>query len=202
MLGQRLVFTRLSTLVKNLKLLYNNDDFCFSKSNFAPFKGGVVMKTIASFQIDHEKLEPGIYISRVNSYESKYGDIEVKTFDLRFTRPNREEPIDQAALHTIEHLGATFLRSDPTWGKAIVYFGPMGCRTGFYLIMQTIFCPCVIRDLIINMCKFIVDYNGPIPGATAKECGNYLEHDIVKAKYYAKKYMEELTDNFHDEYPK
>lgn len=160
------------------------------------------MKTIASFQIDHERLEPGIYVSRVDTYEGgRYGDIDIRTFDLRFVRPNREPSIGQAAMHTIEHLGATFLRNDPKWGKAIIYFGPMGCGTGFYLIMKTVFCPRVIRDLVVDMCRFIINYNGPIPGATAKECGNYLEHNLNTAKYYVERYLNELTDNFRDEYP-
>jgi S-ribosylhomocysteine lyase len=150
---------------------------------------------IASFRVDHTKLEPGIYVSRRDIAKTPV----ITTFDIRLTRPNVEPPIDQAALHTIEHLGATFLRNSNV-KDYIVYFGPMGCRTGLYLV----FCDCTsvteIRKLITEMFQFICDFEGEIPGAKAEECGNYLEHNLELAKFYAERYLGDLASDFKSEY--
>ncbi len=145
------------------------------------------MERIESFCIDHERLEPGLYVSRTD----RAGESFVTTFDLRFTRPNREPVLDMPALHTVEHLGATFLRNSERKGE-ILYFGPMGCRTGFYLLMSGKRTSEDVYPLIEEMCKFILSFEGPIPGATPKECGNYREQNLPIAKYYVSRYLEEL----------
>lgn len=147
------------------------------------------MDKIESFKINHLTLESGLYVSRI---DCKNG-VDVTTFDMRFTKPNREPPMDVPAMHTIEHLGATYLRSSECKND-IVYFGPMGCRTGFYLLMFGKRTPEEIFPLIENLCNFIIDFVGDIPGATPKECGNYSEQNIVNAKYYIKKYKNELQN--------
>ncbi len=158
------------------------------------------MKKIASFRINHELLLPGLYVSRKDSFK----DLIVTTFDLRFTRPNYEPVIDTAALHAIEHLGATFLRNNPEIKDDIVYFGPMGCRTGFYLIVAQDTTPQIIYPVILEMINYIINYEGIIPGASSIECGNYLDLNLPMAKFYAKKYLEEVLDHFSSsryEYP-
>lgn len=145
------------------------------------------MEKIASFTIDHLTLKPGLYVSRKDVKDS----VVVTTFDLRITSPNVEPVIDNGSLHTIEHLGATFLRNSERKDD-VVYFGPMGCRTGFYLVMFDDLDSEDIYSLIIDMCNFIIEYEGQIPGASAKECGNYLEQDLPMAKYYLQKYKKEL----------
>ncbi len=147
------------------------------------------MNKIASFQIDHTRLLPGLYVSR---YDRKLLTV-VTTFDLRMTAPNREPPMDMAAVHTIEHLGATFLRNSRKKSD-VIYFGPMGCRTGFYLVMFGQLTPSELCGLVSEMCDFILDYEGEIPGATAEECGNYLDQNLPLAKYYIGKYLTELTE--------
>ncbi len=145
------------------------------------------MEKIASFTIDHLTLKPGLYVSRKDVKD----DVVVTTFDLRITSPNVEPVIDNGSLHTIEHLGATFLRNSERKDD-IVYFGPMGCRTGCYLVMFGDLDSEDIYSLIIDMCEFVLEYEGQVPGASAKECGNYLEQDLPMAKYYLQKYKKEL----------
>ncbi len=145
------------------------------------------MEKIESFRIDHERLEPGLYVSRTDAA----GETFVTTFDLRFTRPNREPVLDMPALHTVEHLGATFLRNSERKGE-ILYFGPMGCRTGFYLLMSGKLTSEEVFPLIEKMCEYILSFKGPIPGATPKECGNFMEQNLPMAKYYVSRYLEEL----------
>ena len=154
------------------------------------------MEKIASFSIDHTRLMPGVYVSRRDGQ----GENQVTTFDLRVTAPNREPVMDMPAIHTIEHLGATFLRSGEYKDK-IVYFGPMGCRTGFYLILFGAVEVADALPMVADMCRFIVDYEGEIPGAKPAECGNYLEQNLAIAKFYAARYLKELTENQRTEYP-
>ncbi len=153
------------------------------------------MKRIESFSVDHLKLLAGLYVSR----KDKKGECVVTSFDLRITAPNREPVIDMPALHTIEHLGATFLRNSGYSGD-IVYFGPMGCRTGFYLVMFGDLRAEDIYSLILEMCDFIISYKGEIFGATPRECGNYSEQNLEMAKYYIAKYKKELVENRRLEY--
>jgi len=142
------------------------------------------MEKIASFQVDHIRLKPGVYVSR----KDKYGDTIITTFDLRFKEPNKEPVMDQPAIHTIEHLGATFLRSHNKWAEKIVYFGPMGCRTGFYLIMEGEYNSRDILPLLLEMFEWVDQFTGQIPGATAEECGNWREQNIDMAKWECAKY--------------
>lgn len=145
------------------------------------------MKTIESFLVDHLNLESGIYVSRVD----RSNGTAVTTFDLRITAPNREPVMDMPAIHTIEHLGATYLRNS-SFKDNIIYFGPMGCRTGFYLLVFGEMSSPKIKPLILEMCDFILNFEGEIPGATPKECGNYSEQNLNMAKYYISKYKEEI----------
>lgn len=145
------------------------------------------MKKIESFKINHLILERGLYVSRRDSR----GGADTTTFDLRLTLPNREPPADMPALHTIEHLGATFLRSHAR-ANEVIYFGPMGCRTGFYLVMFGALESKDVYPLVVEMCDFILGFDGDIPGATPIECGNYLEQNLSSAKYYVKKYKADL----------
>ena len=147
------------------------------------------LKKIESFTVDHLNLYPGIYVSR----KDKNIDT-ITTFDLRMTAPNREPVMDVPAIHTIEHLGATFLRNSNQKEK-IIYFGPMGCRTGFYLLMFGNLESKDVYDLIISMCDFVLAFEGEIPGAKPEECGNYSEQNLNMAKFYIKKYKEELVNN-------
>lgn len=149
------------------------------------------MKTIASFTIDHERLLPGLYVSR----KDKIGSETVTTFDIRMTRPNREPVMNTAEMHTIEHLGATYLRNHPEYGSQIVYFGPMGCRTGFYLLIGADVCSEDIWDLVKGMFVFISAYEGEIPGARPEQCGNYLDQNLPMAKYLADRYLKEMGEN-------
>lgn len=153
------------------------------------------MKTIESFLVDHLKLEPGIYVSRVD----RSNGTAVTTFDLRVTAPNKEPVMDVPAIHTIEHLGATFLRNS-AFKDNVVYFGPMGCRTGFYLLVFGEMVSSEIEPLILEMCDFILNFQGEIPGATPKECGNYSEQNLSMAKYYIRKYKEDIIKNQNFEY--
>lgn len=146
------------------------------------------MEKIASFTIDHTRLLPGIYVSR----KDYVGSEVLTTFDLRITRPNFEPVMNTAEVHTIEHLGATFLRNHPQYGGKIVYFGPMGCRTGFYLILAGDYTSSDIVPLITETFEFIRDYQGAVPGACAKDCGNYLDMNLPMANYLGKKYLEIL----------
>ena len=144
------------------------------------------MEKIASFTIDHIKLQPGVYVSRKDSV----GDSVVTTFDLRMTSPNDEPVLNTAEVHAIEHLGATFLRNHPVYASKVVYFGPMGCRTGFYLLLAGDYESTDIVNLMIEMYEFIRDFEGEIPGASAKDCGNYLDQNLGMAKWQAKKYLD------------
>lgn len=148
------------------------------------------MNKIESFKINHLVLEPGLYVSR----RDKKGDCALTTFDMRITAPNREPVIDMPALHTIEHLCATFLRNSAQ-KENIVYFGPMGCRTGCYIVMFGELKSEDIYDLVIEMCDFVLNFEGDIPGATSKECGNYSEQNLTMAKYYIGKYKTALQKN-------
>lgn len=146
------------------------------------------LKKIPSFTIDHIKLEPGIYVSRIDEVGGDY----VTTFDIRLKKPNAEPVINIAELHTIEHLGATFLRNDEEWKDSVVYFGPMGCRTGCYLLLKGRLESGDILDLVKRMWQFVSEFDGDIPGATAKDCGNYLDQNLPMAKYEAEKYLERM----------
>lgn len=159
------------------------------------------MEKIASFTIDHLKLLPGIYVSRKDTV----GEQVITTFDLRMTRPNYEPVMNTAEVHTIEHLGATFLRNHPVFKDKTIYFGPMGCRTGFYLLLAGDYTSEDIKDLVLEMFEFIRDFEGDVPGACAKDCGNYLDMNLNMAKYVAKKYVDEVLSNISEErlvYPK
>ncbi len=153
------------------------------------------MEKITSFTIDHLKLLPGVYVSR----KDNFGGNTITTFDLRMTRPNFEPVMNTADIHAIEHLGATFLRNHKEYGDKIVYFGPMGCRTGFYLLLGDDYSSKDIVPLMIEMYEFIRDYEGDVPGACAKDCGNYLDISLPMAKYLAKKYLDEVLYNITDE---
>ena len=146
------------------------------------------MKTIPSFTIDHIRLLRGIYVSR----KDEVGGETVTTFDIRMKEPNREPALGQGALHTIEHLAATYLRNHPIWSDKIVYWGPMGCRTGNYLLLNGDYESKDIVPLMIETFEFIRDFEGEVPGASAKDCGNYLDMNLGMAKYLAKKFLNEV----------
>ena len=146
------------------------------------------MDKIASFTIDHIKLQPGIYVSR----RDHIGDETITTFDLRMTSPNEEPVMNTAEVHTIEHLAATYLRNDPEYSDRVVYFGPMGCRTGFYLILAGDLDSRDIVPLITRTYEFIRDFEGEVPGASHRDCGNYLDMNLGMAHYLANKYLEEV----------
>ncbi len=149
------------------------------------------MEKIASFTINHIKLLRGIYVSRKDRLPN--GDV-VTTFDIRMKEPNREPAVGQAALHTIEHLAATFLRNHPVWGKRIIYWGPMGCCTGNYLLVQGDLESTDIVELVKETFQFIANYEGDIPGANAHDCGNYMLNNLVMAKWEARKFLIEVLD--------
>jgi len=148
------------------------------------------VEKIASFTVDHLRLLPGIYVSRKDTLAS---DV-VTTFDLRMTRPNFEPVMNTAEIHAIEHLGATYLRNHKEFGQKTIYFGPMGCRTGFYLLLKGDYESKDIVELMIELYKFIKDYEGEIPGQSPKDCGNYLDMNLGMAKYLADKYLEVLLN--------
>ena len=154
------------------------------------------MKKIASFTINHLKLLPGLYVSR----KDVKNDVVVTTFDMRICAPNIEPVIDVPALHTLEHLAATYLRNS-NQKDDIVYFGPMGCRTGCYLVMFGDKSSIDVFDLVIELCDFIINFDGPIPGASPIECGNYSEQNLSMAKYYIKKYKNDLLTYKRTKYP-
>lgn len=148
------------------------------------------METIASFTVDHMKLLPGVYVSRKDST----GNDIVTTFDLRMTRPNFEPVMNTAEVHTIEHLGATFLRNHKDWGEKTIYFGPMGCRTGFYLILAGDYESDQVVPLLRELYEFIRNYEGKVPGADPKECGNYLDLNLPMAKVLAGRYLVDVLN--------
>ena len=153
------------------------------------------MEKIASFTIDHDNLLRGIYVS----IKDRIGDDTVTTFDIRMKEPNREPALHQGAIHTIEHLAATYLRNDPEWKDRIVYWGPMGCLTGNYLLMRGDLESRDIVDLMRRTFRFVADFDGDIPGAAPNDCGNYLLHDLPMAKWESKKYLEEVLECIKDE---
>lgn len=152
------------------------------------------MKKIASFTIDHERLEPGIYVSRRDTTPA--GDV-ITTFDIRMTRPNREPALTPKSLHAMEHLAATFLRNHPEWQNRIVYWGPMGCCTGNYLLVQGEYASRDILPLIRETMRFMAGFEGEVPGATPRDCGNYSFMDLNQARKDARRYLEVL-DNAAD----
>ena len=159
------------------------------------------MKKIESFTVNHLDLLRGIYVSRKDNVNENI----ITTFDIRMKRPNLEPVMNNAEMHTIEHLAATFLRNNEEWKSKVIYFGPMGCRTGFYLILKGKLESRDIVDIIKETYKFMSEFEGDIPGATAIECGNYLDQNLPMAKYEAKKYLEETLNNLEKEnlnYPK
>ncbi len=152
------------------------------------------MEKITSFTIDHIKLQPGVYVSR----KDKAGDSVITTFDLRMTSPNEEPVMNTAEVHTIEHLGATFLRNHPVYKEKVLYFGPMGCRTGFYLLLTGDYESKNIIPLMIEMYEFIRDYKDEVPGASPKDCGNYLDMNLSMANYLAAKYLDNVLYQIDD----
>lgn len=146
------------------------------------------MEKIASFTIDHIKLQPGVYVSR----KDNVGAEVITTFDLRMTSPNEEPVMNTAEMHTIEHLAATFLRNHPVYGDKTIYFGPMGCRTGFYLLLAGDYSSADIVPLMVDMYEFIRDFEGEVPGASPVDCGNYLDMNLNMAKYLAKRYLDQV----------
>ncbi len=153
------------------------------------------MEKIPSFVINHDKLLRGIYVSR----KDIVGGETVTTFDIRMKEPNREPVVHPGALHTIEHLAATYLRNDKEWQDKVIYWGPMGCLTGNYLLLKGNLEPKDIKDLMIRTFRFIADYVGIVPGAAPKDCGNYLLHDLPMARWEARKYLEEVLEVIKDE---
>lgn len=162
------------------------------------------MEKIESFKVNHELLKRGVYVSR-KDYDNVSHKVIATTFDIRLKEPNREPVINIAELHTLEHLGATFLRNHNKYKNETIYFGPMGCRTGFYVIFKGDLSSLDVIDIIKEMFKFIANYEGEIPGADSKSCGNYLEQNLSMAKYEANKFYKEILEHIKEEnllYPK
>ncbi|MCR5320766.1 MAG: S-ribosylhomocysteine lyase [Lachnospiraceae bacterium] len=158
------------------------------------------MEKIASFTVNHLDLEPGIYVSR----KDHIGSEVLTTFDLRMTAPNKEPVMNTADIHTIEHLGATFLRNDPEWKDKTIYFGPMGCRTGFYVIFAGDLDSKDVVPIITKLFEFVRDFEGDVPGASPRDCGNYLDINLPMAKYLGKRYLDNTLyhiDEKHLVYP-
>lgn len=153
------------------------------------------MDKIPSFTINHEKLLPGIYVSR----KDNLGNEVITTFDIRMKAPNREPTLHPGALHTIEHLAATYLRNDPEWKDKIVYWGPMGCLTGNYLLLKGDLESHDIVELMKRTFRFVADFDGKIPGAAPKDCGNWLLHDLPMARWESRKYLEETLEHLTEE---
>lgn len=154
------------------------------------------MEKIASFTIDHIKLEPGVYVSRTDAV----GNSCVTTFDIRMTAPNREPVMNTAEMHAMEHLGATFLRNHPEFGQKIVYFGPMGCRTGFYLLLAGEYNSRDVVPLLTQMFEFIRDFQGDVPGACPKDCGNYLDMNLPMANWLARRFLDNTLYGITEEH--
>lgn len=157
------------------------------------------MEKITSFTIDHILLQPGLYVSRKDTV----GQETVTTFDLRLTSPNEEPVMNTAEVHTIEHLAATYLRNEPNWKERVLYFGPMGCRTGFYLLMKGDLSGRDVLPLVKDCFRFIGEFEGEVPGASAKDCGNYLDMNLPMAKFWGRKYaaLLETADDSRLVYP-
>lgn len=153
------------------------------------------MEKITSFTVNHINLSRGIYVSRKDSIGCEI----ITTFDIRMKEPNRESVLNTAEIHTIEHLGATFLRNHKKYAKKIIYFGPMGCRTGFYLVISGDYSSEDILPLIIDLFEFIINFEGEVPGASAEECGNYLDMNLPIAKLESKKYLKQILKNIKKE---
>lgn len=153
-----------------------------------------MMEKIPSFTIDHSRLLRGIYVSR----KDRVGGETVTTFDIRMKEPNREPVVHPGALHTIEHLAATYLRNDAEWKDKIIYWGPMGCLTGNYLVMKGDLTSRDIVDLMRSTFRFIAGYEGDIPGASPRDCGNYLLHDLPMARWEARRFLTEVLDNISE----
>ena len=153
------------------------------------------MEKITSFTIDHIKLEPGVYVSR----KDHVGEEVITTFDLRITSPNDEPVMNTAEVHTIEHLAATYLRNEPEYKDKTIYFGPMGCRTGFYLLLAGDYESRDIVKLVTELFEFIRDFKGEVPGASAKDCGNYLDMNLNMANYLAKRYLDNVLYNIKED---
>ena len=151
------------------------------------------MEKITSFTIDHLKLQPGLYVSRKDAVGSE----TVTTFDLRLTSPNEEPVMNTAEMHTIEHLAATYLRNDSVWKEKVLYFGPMGCRTGFYLLLAGDYSSRDALELVQSCFAFIRGFTGDVPGASAKDCGNYLDMNLPMAKHWGRRYYD-LLKNIDD----
>ena len=152
------------------------------------------MEKITSFTIDHIKLQPGLYVSRKDTM----GGANVTTFDLRVTSPNEEPVMNTAEVHTIEHLAATYLRNDAVWKDRVLYFGPMGCRTGFYLLLFGDYTSKDVLPLVKDCFRFIANFSDEVPGASAKDCGNYLDMNLPMANYWGKRYaqlLETITED-------
>ncbi len=154
----------------------------------------MALEKITSFTIDHNKLQPGVYVSR----KDRVGDGTITTFDLRMTSPNEEPVMNTAEVHTIEHLAATFLRNHREYGDKTIYFGPMGCRTGFYLLLAGDYASKEIVPLMIELYEFIRDYKDEVPGASPKDCGNYLDMNLGMANYLAKRYLDDVLYHIDD----
>jgi len=146
------------------------------------------MEKIASFLVDHLRLKRGLYVSRTDSL----GSGVLTTFDLRMKEPNNEPVMDIPALHTLEHMGATYLRNHPTWKEHTVYFGPMGCRTGFYIVLQGGHTSAEILPLVRELLEWVIEFQGEVPGAAAKDCGNWRDHNLEMAQWEAKKFYKEI----------
>lgn len=153
------------------------------------------MEKIASFTVNHLTLLPGVYVSRKDCV----GEEVITTFDLRMTRPNFEPVMNTAEVHTLEHLGATFMRNHKEYKEKVIYFGPMGCRTGFYLVLAGDYTSKDIMPLVKEMFSFMKDFEGEVPGAAARDCGNYLDMNLNMAKYVAKRYYDEVLCNITDD---
>ena len=151
------------------------------------------MEKITSFTIDHIKLQPGLYVSR----KDHVGSETITTFDLRMTKPNDEPVMGTAEMHTMEHLAATYLRNEPDWKEKVLYFGPMGCRTGFYLLLAGDYTSAEAVPLVLECFRFIRDFRGEVPGASAMDCGNYLDMNLPMANYWGAKYAA-LLENIDD----
>lgn len=158
------------------------------------------MEKITSFTIDHNRLQPGLYVSR----KDKVGAETVTTLDLRLTSPNDEPVMNTAEVHTIEHLAATYLRNEPDWKGKVLYFGPMGCRTGFYLLLMGDYTSTDVLPLVKDCFRFVAEFSGEVPGASAKDCGNYLDMNLPMANHWGKKYSSllETADASRLVYPK
>ena len=164
-------------------------------SPFAAAGRSPAMEKIPSFTIDHVRLLRGVYVSR----KDPVGGETATTFDVRMKEPNREPAMGQGAMHTLEHLGATFLRNDPEWRDRVLYWGPMGCLTGCYMILRGDLEPGDVADLLRRLFRFVAGFEGEVPGATERDCGNWLLHDLPMARGEARRYLAEVLDRLGPE---